>query len=37
MLAMLARAATVVVLGLALVSPSLAQAPQVSLPPGFHL
>ena len=37
MLAMLARAATVVVLGLALVSPSRAQAPQVSLPPGFHL
>jgi glucose/arabinose dehydrogenase len=37
MLAMLARAAMVVILGLALVAPSLAQAPQVSLPPGFHL
>src|SRR6267142_1203626 len=37
MLAMLARAAMVVIAGLALVSPSLAQPPPVSLPPGFHL
>ncbi len=37
MAAMLARAILGIVAGLALVSPSWAQAPPVSLPPGFHL
>ncbi len=37
MAAMLARAILGIVTGLALVSPSWAQAPPVSLPPGFHL
>ncbi|HEV8532606.1 MAG TPA: sorbosone dehydrogenase family protein [Methylomirabilota bacterium] len=37
MTAMLARAILGIVAGLALVSPSWAQAPSVSLPPGFHL